>query len=126
MGGEWFTNKGAAKDPQVAFDALVERAKYDHGHAGYTGTIAEKDGFVLLTRKPLLEAEAFALMERLQDDDLGTDPTEVAIQGRAADVDPELRRRYTDDKWGPANCLPLCETAGGPAVAFLFFGWASS
>jgi len=28
-----------------AFRLMQDRARYDHGHAGYSGTIAEADGF---------------------------------------------------------------------------------
>ena len=34
--------------PQEAFDVAVDNARYDYGHAGYTGTIAEKRDFIRL------------------------------------------------------------------------------
>ena len=72
----------------------VEQAAYDYGHAGYTGTIAEKNDYVIVSGKlPLDEAEALA-DEMISDDD----------------------HRITD-KWGPAGAIPLqrvasCSLAG--------------
>lgn len=90
----WTIAEGASA--QAAFEAAQRRARHDHGHAGYTGTIAEKSSFTLLTPPDGEDASAFA--RRLLDEG-----------------DPRV-----DDKWGPAGCV---KTADG---AFLFFGWASS
>jgi len=46
-----------------AFRQVQDRAAYMHGHAGYTGTIAEADGFKVVTHPPfdtLKEAEEWA------------------------------------------------------------------
>lgn len=80
-----------------AFDQVTEDARYEHGHGGYSGTIAEKHEYVRLgTCATLREAEAKAdsLME--EDDD-------------------RIR-----DKWGPAGCIEVTEPKG-----WLFFGFAS-
>jgi len=37
-----------APTARAAFDGAVEDAKYEHGHGGYTGTIAEKQSFVMI------------------------------------------------------------------------------
>jgi len=54
MGAADFTTIAVGKTPGLAFNAAIEDALYDYGHAGYTGTIAEKggDGFVMFAIKP--------------------------------------------------------------------------
>jgi hypothetical protein len=80
---------------EVAFKRAVDRAKYDHGHAGYTGTIAEKSAFVVIPCR-------------------GTDESKVSqARGLLDKMDPRV-----DDKWGPAGAIKLKR-------GWLFFGWAS-
>lgn len=45
MGADTFTTIVVDKTMTEAFKAAQEEARYYHGHAGYTGTIAEKPGF---------------------------------------------------------------------------------
>ena len=33
----------------AAFNVAVDEARYEYGHRGYTGTIAEKRGFVMIS-----------------------------------------------------------------------------
>lgn len=49
MGAEEFYTEGYGASVQDAFDLAREQAKHEHGHSGYTGTLAEKDNFVILT-----------------------------------------------------------------------------
>lgn len=92
---EFFTTE-KAPDARKAFSAARERAQYDHGHSGYTGTIAEKHEFVL-----------FSVPE-------GQDP--IAYANDLLDRNDSR----VSDKWGPAGCVKLEEGK------YLFFGWASS
>lgn len=46
MGATDFQTTVKARTAQAAFKKAQEQARYDHGHAGYTGTIAEKPSFV--------------------------------------------------------------------------------
>ena len=96
MGAEAFTHRSTGKNAQEAFENAREEAAYDHGHSGYTGTIAEKPSFVMMELPPgeYPEDYAYALIDK---------------------GDPRI-----DDKWGPAGCF---KTEDGD---FLFFGWASS
>jgi hypothetical protein len=83
---------------ETAFHDLVDRARYDHGHAGYTGTIAEKHGFV--TRHAHVfgsEADAMIFVE----DDLSH-----------------------NQKWGP--CFHVMFDAGPGHRGHIFYGMASS
>ena len=96
MGAESFVQEAAGATAKAAFQAAKEQAWYDHGHSGYTGTIAEKDSFVMI---PLPEGE---------------DPYEYAEE-LIGDGDVRI-----DNKWGPAGCIDMGDNN------YLFFGWASS
>jgi hypothetical protein len=102
--------KGGAGD---AFRAAQDRARYESGHRGYTGTIAEKHDFTMIECKP--RQNPYNLARKLINDQ-----------------DPRV-----DDKWGPAGCIELTGKWRKALVerhglkgkrdirAFLFFGWAS-
>ena len=96
MGAETFTHRIKGKNAKDAFRQAVAEAQYDYGHRGYTGTIAEKDSFVMI---PLPE---------------GVHPVEYSYK-----LMDEGDKRI-DDKWGPAGCFDL---GNGE---YFFFGWASS
>jgi ribosomal protein L21E len=86
------------KNAQVAFDKAVEQALYDHGHNGYTGTIAEKqeEGFIRFPfKKGGTKDEAFKIAEHL--------------------IRHDCR---IDSKYEPAGCITL------KRGTYLFFGKA--
>jgi hypothetical protein len=85
MGAMTFEQYADGADPEVAFGSAREDALYEHGHGGYSGTLAEKDDYVIITRQPKTEAEATALASELMDRD-----------------DPRI-----SDKWGPAGAIPV-------------------
>lgn len=100
MGAAWFLEIGKGLTAKEVFNTLKEQALYDHGHGGYTGSIAEKSSFKVVPipegmnpRGGRFESEATAFLEN----------------------NPEL-----DDKWGPAVCFDLGDGE------YAFFGWASS
>ena len=49
MGATNFTVTARGKTASEAFDYATENARYENGHGGYTGTIAEKRSFVMVT-----------------------------------------------------------------------------
>lgn len=107
MGADMFMVRQEGKTAREAFDAAVADAQYWYGHGGYSGTIAEKDSFRMISVPEGQEPSEFAhkLME---------------------EGDERIR-----DKWGPAGCIELSpakqDMKSGQAVKeFLFFGWASS
>lgn len=58
--GSWaFSTTAWGKTPEEAFRSAVEEARYEHGHGGYTGTIAEKGGFALFELPPRVKAKKF-------------------------------------------------------------------
>lgn len=96
MGAESFTNRAKGTSAAKAFDAVVQQALYDHGHAGYSGSIAEKSEFVMILLPEGRKAQEYA--------------EELINKGD----------ERVDDKWGPAGCIDLGDGS------YLFFGWASS
>ena len=101
MGSDRFRSYSSGKTPEEAFIKAVKKAKYDYGHHGYSGTIAEKDSFQLATLNLLSDEEANVLADNL-----------------------ELSTFF--DKWGPAGCIPLESKSEEGYCEYLFFGWASS
>jgi hypothetical protein len=96
MGAAEFFTVAKGANAQEAFNNAVEQAQYDHGHSGYTGTIAEKGEFKMVScphgKNPSIHAD-----DLMEDED-----------------------HFCNDKWGPAACIEL---GNGE---YLFFGWASS
>lgn len=98
MGADTFFTVAKGQTVAAAFTAAQQDARYEHGHGGYSGTIAEKRIFVMIQPAKLPRKEAFELAEKLIDDE-----------------DPRVA-----DKWGPAGVIPIDDGS------FLFFGLASS
>jgi len=85
MGANTFEQYQAGADVKQAFRDASEQAAYEHGHGGYTGTLAEKGDYVVITDTPLTMSEADVLIGKLLDGD-----------------DPRV-----SDKWGPAGAIPI-------------------
>ena len=49
MGADLFEDQAKFPNAEDAFRSCVSQALWDHGHSGYTGTIAEKGGYVVFT-----------------------------------------------------------------------------
>lgn len=98
MGAETFVTTGKGPTLERAFHNALETACWDHGHAGYSGTLAEKTEFIEIS-----------LPE-------GKDPYQYAEELIAA-ADPRI-----NDKWGPAGAFKVPDEEN----TWLFFGWASS
>lgn len=96
MGACDFRVVAKGKTAAEAFETATSEARHEHGHGGYSGTIAEKWSF------------------RMIDVPAGTDPRQYATDLMDAD-DPRV-----SDKWGPAACVNVGDGQ------WLFFGWASS
>ncbi len=97
MGGCEFYQEEVAATAQEAFARACQEARHEHGHGGYTGTIAEKDGFHSFPLAP------------------GDDPYALA---EAAIYRPDGSRlaEVANDKWGPAACFDITETPAGKRV----------
>ena len=103
MGACDFECKTSAKSAKEAFRSLVEDALYESGHGGYSGTIAEKSSFRMVS--PRSGESVVDCVRRCMED----------------------LNHWSADKWGPAACVD-----GGPDLKqpdyriFHFFGLASS
>ncbi len=86
MGAFSFENTVMNPDVRKAFDHAHSEAQYQRGHGGYSGTIAEKPGYHILSRTPLAGDELADF-----------------IQKRTGD----------NDKWGPAFAVPLANVTKG-------------
>lgn len=94
-----------------AFRIARDGAKHEHGHGGYTGTLAEKSSFDMIARvKSARNAEVIA------DALLHEDTNGISCYRQEA-------RDCVDDKWGPAGALRYPIDAATDGV--LFFGYAS-
>lgn len=67
MSTEYFITYGEGAHVDAAFRAAVAEARYEHGHGGNTGTIAEKDSYVVIEREPRSERAAEDLANQLLD-----------------------------------------------------------
>lgn len=100
MGGERFDTYRKGINLDAVFTAAKEQALYDHGHSGYSGTIAEKPGVQLRnsgSRLTLKEAQAFA------DEDSNE-----------------------NEKWGDAFAVEVYAEDRTTLEGFILYGWASS
>ena len=103
MGAETFYHTAPGKTAHKAFASAVKDAAYEFGHRGYTGSIAEKDSYVLVTKEVFINRDAA-----------------MAYADKLIDEGDER----IDDKWGPAGCVKFSNKQD--EVEYLFFGWASS
>lgn len=103
MGAERFDQFQKGTDAKKAFSDAVDRAAWEYGHGGYTGTIAEKPGFEMRRKDPLTLSEAYVF----------------------ADEDMD-KNWYEHDKWGDAWAVPVKADDSPTLIGFLFYGIASS
>lgn len=96
MGACDFRVKAKGKTAKEAFKNAVDEARYNYGHGGYTGSIAEKNEFKMIHVPE------------------GMDPYEYV------GVLIENDDKRIADKWGPAGCIKIRDDE------YLFFGYASS
>lgn len=97
MGACDFFTIESGPSAKAAFRKAVDEALYEYGHGGYTGSIAEKHNFVMISCPPEADPTAYA-----------------------EDLLARCDRRI-EDKWGPAGCIKIPESD-----KYIFFGYASS
>ncbi|MGW1053565.1 hypothetical protein [Streptomyces sp. NPDC002521] len=101
MGAVEFFTTATGPNLKAALNTAREEAQWEHGHGGYTGTIAEKYEVSLFDEPRRSESDALARAEEL-----------VRVG------DPRI-----DDKWGPAGALAITTASGDEG--WLFFGFAT-
>lgn len=114
MGGEQFVTFAEGENAQIAFRNAVDQAQYDYGHAGYTGTIAEKPSVEMRDTPDVVVPEH-------------EDPKE-AFKALCSALEDWAYSKQSDinenDKWGPAFGIYVGEYFG--RKNYMFYGWASS
>jgi hypothetical protein len=101
VGASWFEDDVVGLLANEAFIAAVDQALWEHGHAGYSGTIAEKQSIGFKVVDPQIHANR---------------ETALAIA--------RLHEAEVEEKWGPAGAVAYFNDKG--EKTWLFFGWASS
>lgn len=125
MGAEVFSCVGDGKTVEEAFHNAREEAFYWFGHSGYTGTIAEKESYIVFDHEGVLTlAEAEIIEEKFNTYSMPSmkgEPNPLAdlMAKYGEDTIMEVFDCY-DDKWGPAVAIPLKNDQ------WFFCGWASS
>jgi hypothetical protein len=148
MGANSFWAEATGRTADEAFRCAVEQARYEYGHRGYTGSIAEKHEFALLrvSKAELLrwldqeirqiraqkreyvgfdqERVVAGLMAKRATVASGGEPTPVEF----AQIVSNLFNGPGSDKWGPAAAVQLSLMPGDSpgCKRFAFFGLASS
>ena len=95
MGAEAFSSTSTGKTAKEAFWKAVDAAQRKYGYEGYTGSIAEKDEFVMI--KAPKDLDPYEYTEKLS----------------------EEHDDRISDKWGPAGCIEVKKGT------YYFFGSAS-
>ena len=114
MGACTFEAYGHGTTALQAFTDALERAYYDHGHSGYSGSIAEKEGYVefsLPVDKTLNDFDA-AINSHLDDDS-------APMRKLFGDETTSRLLSAYDSKWGPAVAIKSGDNE------WYFCGWAS-
>ena len=103
MGAQQFEDRVSAPTAKIAFSLAVDQARHEHGHGGYTGTIAEKHEYKMVTPNAG-ESPGDCIRRLSQSDD-----------------------HFSDDKWGAAACIDCGDDPkNAKHRVFVFFGCASS
>ncbi len=122
MGAEAFESHADGATVAKAFDTAVTDAQYDYGHAGYTGTIAEKQGYYVIqlplnyTHDDLIDG-----MERAAYGDEITPAWAAFIKAQGTQAAERAASIY-NDKWG--QCIAM--RMQGHPNRWCFAGYASS
>src|SRR4051794_19330764 len=124
MGRQAFIEYAEGTDLDTTFDVTVAAAQYEYGHGGYTGTIAEKDGYgcEALTDDLMRYEEAVALAKKLLDEDdkrcRDSDMPACAIPVRGGERTytevpvPVIPGGYPDERAAAAAAMAARLTAG--------------
>jgi len=135
MGATIFLMTSAGKDASDAFNSAVTDARYERGHGGYTGSIAEKHSFSVFEAPKRMSAFKFAKMVEKASFCISNETKIVGVPLKHRGL-VERAARVFDDKWGAAVCVPLVGKElqeykarrglkGTHKKVFIFCGWAS-
>ena len=116
MGATNYVTVARGKNAKEAFESAHEQAQWEHGHGGYTGTIAEKGSFVLFQRpKGVRQATVKKVVYGMT----WGDKEITKLEKKYPKFPIRQMAQVWDDKWGPSACMEL-----KPKI-YIFFGMAS-
>lgn len=116
MGAQQFATRGTGKTVAEAFATARERAAWEHGHGGYSGSLAEKGDYAVITLPKGVDVEKFVrAVQQFSPNDKPEPFTTAEMQSAWLNA-----YEKTDDKWGPAGAIQVAPEE------WIFFGWASS
>jgi len=119
MGATTFNDIGFGSTVEDAFARLKDQAFWECGHGGYTGTIAEKPGFVEFTLPPRWTFEKFVAtvneasimwFEENSSQARRRDAAGRLLVERFGQLKAERLVTIYRDKWGPAVAVKLGPT----------------
>jgi len=99
VSAETFVTEAKGSTPLEAFEKAKAFAQTLYGSSGYTGSVAEKENFTMVSKDIMESSSAYNLADKL------------------------VLTTYRD-KWGPAGCIQLKSSQN--QNIYLFFGWASA
>ena len=112
MGADVFDVLQEGSSAEDAFRQAVDQALWEYGHGGYTGTIAEKDGFLPFTLPENVTVDEVVDAMLVQGGD-------ELLEGWYGKSGAGQIRTCFNDKWGPAVAFKVGENK------WHFCGWAS-
>ena len=116
MGATNYVTISKGQNAKDAFSSAYDKAQWDHGHGGYTGTIAEKDSFVEFPRpKGVRMRTVIKIVHNMTWDDERI----IKLEKKYPKFPVRQMARVWDDKWGPSACMEL------QSKTYIFFGMAS-
>jgi len=113
MGAELFRTRATGETLADAFEAARAQARFENGHGGYTGTIAEKNDVLEVAVPGGIEPAAFAaIVYAALDYFEGWQAEREEWANLPAEVVTAVKRAAVagDNKWGPAVAV---QTAPG-------------
>jgi hypothetical protein len=111
MGAQSFYNKSKGVSARDCFQDQMQLAKHEHGHGGYTGTIAEKSSYTNSRKPKEFDAENWIkLLEYFDEEENKENEHYYALK-----KDSEVYH----NKWGDALCISTHD-------GYIFCGYASS
>jgi len=120
MGAADFFDEGYGATAKEAFAEVVEEARYEYGHGGYTGSIAEKSNFVMVTFDP-----GAMIAHGVENGEERTPLEAITREMFAQWLGDNCDHKLYQDKWGPAGCFEVESDQEG-LRKFIFFGSAPS
>ena len=110
MGAEYSSAVAKGATMQEAFRAAVSDAQYDHGHAGYSGSLAEKNSATVhKVPRDFDPVQWVQMAERMMYPDADDRAEAAEFAGDFLPVLMRLAAHLKGDKWGPAAAVKIAD-----------------